>query len=102
MELQGILNQIFSGINTARKLRIGRRRPADVAFHLRIVMRSLYRRLSKLEALALLARRPKKRCMPDWLQSEYEQRGWVFDAAGQIASGPRYDIEADMTDKRPQ
>ena len=65
-------------------------------------MRSLYRRLSKLEAVALISRRPKKRCMPDWLQSIYEQRGSVFDDAGQIVTGPRYDIEADMTDKRPQ
>ena len=65
-------------------------------------MRSLYRRLSKLEAVVEIARRPKKRCMPDWLQSIYEQRGWVFDAAGQIVSGPRHAIETDMTDKRRQ
>ena len=52
-------------------------------------MRQLDRRVSKLEAVAVIARRPKKRCMPDWLQSVYEQRGWVFDAAGQIVSGPR-------------
>ena len=65
-------------------------------------MRSLYRRLSKLEAVALISRRPKKRCMPDWLQSIYEQRGWVFDDAGQIVSGPRYDIEADKADESQQ
>ena len=40
--------------------------------------------------------------MPDWLQSIYEQRGWVFDAAGQIVSGPRYAIETEMTDKAQQ
>ena len=65
-------------------------------------MRSLYRRLSKLEAVALIARRPKKRCMPDWLQSIYEQRGWVFDAAGQIVSGPRHAIEADRANESQQ
>ena len=52
-------------------------------------MRQLDHRVSKLEAIAVIARRPKKRCMPDWLQSVYEQRGCVFDAAGQIVSGPR-------------
>ena len=56
-------------------------------------MRQLDRRVSKLEAVAVIARRPKKRCMPDWLQRVYEQRGWVFDAAGQIVSGPRKFIE---------
>ena len=65
-------------------------------------MRSLYRRLGKLEAVVEIARRPKKRCMPDWLQSIYEQRGWVFDDAGQIVSGPRYAIETVMTDQSPQ
>ena len=65
-----------------------------------IELRSLYRRLNKLEAVAAICHRPKKRCLPDWLQSLQEQRGFVFDAAGQIVSGPRYAIEADMTDQR--
>ena len=63
-------------------------------------MRSLYRRLGKLEAVVEIACRPKKRCVPGWLQTIYEQRGWVFDAAGQIVSGPRYAVETVMTDKR--
>ena len=64
-------------------------------------MRSLYRRLSKLEAVALISRRPKKRCMPDWLQSIYEERGSVFDAAGQIVSGPRYLQQSQCTKDNP-
>ena len=65
-------------------------------------MRSLDRRLGKLEAVVEIARRPKKRCMPDWLQSIYEQRGWVFDAAGQIVSGPRHAIETDRANESQQ
>ena len=51
-------------------------------------MQSFHRRLSKLEALAAIEGGLKKQCLPDWLQSSYEKAGFIFDAAGQLVSGP--------------
>jgi hypothetical protein len=43
-------------------------------------------RIAKLEARLTEQLRPKKRCVPDWLQSELESHGWVFDVSGQLIS----------------
>ena len=51
-------------------------------------MNSLDRRLKDLEKTVTMSREPKKRCLPEWLQECYEQNGFVFDAEGQVLSGP--------------
>jgi hypothetical protein len=43
-------------------------------------------RIAKLEVRRGSALRPKKRCVPDWLQSDMESQGYVFDASGQLIS----------------
>jgi hypothetical protein len=43
-------------------------------------------RIAKLEIRRGSALRPKKRCVPDWLQSDLESQGYVFDASGQLIS----------------
>ncbi len=45
-------------------------------------------RIATLEATIGDQRRAKKRALPDWLQSAFEQAGYVFDAAGQITRNP--------------
>jgi hypothetical protein len=43
-------------------------------------------RIAKLEVRRGIALRPKKRCVPDWLQSDMESQGYVFDVSGQLIS----------------
>ncbi len=48
-------------------------------------MRILHR-IAKLEIRLAVELRPKKRCVPDWLQSDMESQGYVFDVSGQLIS----------------
>jgi hypothetical protein len=45
-------------------------------------------RIAKLEARLTGQRRCRKRCVPDWLQSDLESQGWVFEVSGQPISAP--------------
>jgi hypothetical protein len=45
-------------------------------------------RIAKLEARLTEPRRCRKRCIPDWLQSDLESQGWVFEVSGQLISAP--------------
>jgi hypothetical protein len=45
-------------------------------------------RIARLESRAAAQSRPKKRAIPDWLQTRFEQDGYSFDIAGQIIGCP--------------
>ena len=45
-------------------------------------------RIARLESRAAEESRPKKRAMPDWLQTWFEQDGYIFNIAGQISGCP--------------
>jgi hypothetical protein len=45
-------------------------------------------RIAKLEARLAEQRRPRKRAVPEWLQSDLESQGYVFDVSGQLISAP--------------
>jgi hypothetical protein len=45
-------------------------------------------RIAKLEARLTEQRRPRKRGVPDWLQSDLESHGDVFDFSGHLISSP--------------
>jgi hypothetical protein len=64
-------------------------------------MRILHR-IAKLELRLAVELRPKKRCIPDWLQSDMESQGYVFDVSGQLISAPdplRYEGSAGQPDE---
>jgi hypothetical protein len=45
-------------------------------------------RIARLESRAAAQSRPKKRAVPEWLQTSFEQEGYVFNIAGQIIGCP--------------
>jgi len=45
-------------------------------------------RISKLEARLKEQLRPKKSCIPDWLQTHLESEGWIFDISGHLIRAP--------------
>ncbi len=45
-------------------------------------------RLAKLELRLAVELRPKKRGVPDWLQSDLESHGYIFDVYGYLISAP--------------
>jgi hypothetical protein len=45
-------------------------------------------RIAQLESTAAAQSRPKKRAIPDWLQTWFEQDGYIFNIAGQIIGCP--------------
>jgi hypothetical protein len=60
-------------------------------------------RLAKLELRLAVELRPKKRGVPDWLQSDLESHGYIFDVYGYLISAPdplRYEGSAGQPDER--
>jgi hypothetical protein len=45
-------------------------------------------RIARLESRAAAQSRPKKRAVPEWLQTSFEQEGYIFNIAGQIIGCP--------------
>ena len=60
-------------------------------------------RIARLESRAEQSR-PKKRSLPDWLQTSFEREGYIFDLAGQILGCPinRFGSRVDATGTNPQ
>jgi hypothetical protein len=45
-------------------------------------------RIAKLEARLTEQFRSKRRGVPEWLQSDLESEGWIFEASGHLVSAP--------------
>ena len=60
----------------------------------------LRERIAKLEARLAVELAPRKRAVPDWLQTVLEAQGFVFDVFGQVISAPdhRTQLSAEAQD----